>query len=151
LIEKDRLVFVGGDPIGEEEYLLEGLDNMADDAVLTLDGEAITKAKKLLNTFFSPVVFIITLVASIFGYLISALFYSLFALIIKMFLNSKLEFGSLYCISVYALTLMNLVMTLGLFVPFINFPFRFIFLLVATLFYIYGGVAVNNESTSETD
>jgi hypothetical protein len=84
-------------------------------------------------------VFLFTLVA----YFIAAVINALIGLIIALIVKTRLAFGALLSIAIYSLTLLNLIVIAGFFVPFLAFPFRGIILLVITLFYVTMAILVN--------
>lgn len=144
LIEKDRLVYVG-DEGSYEDYDLTSLEDIPEDTTLTIDRAVLGKFQALINKYIPPVLFVLLLVFFFVGYFISALFYSLIGVLICAISGIALRFGQVYAVAIYALTLMNIVFTLGLFFPFLRFPFRSLILILITVVYVVMGVLVNKK------
>jgi hypothetical protein len=66
-------------------------------------------------------------------------------LIVAKIVKTKLSFGALLSIAIYALTLLNLVVIAGFFVPFLAFPFRGLIFFFITMFYVTMGIIVNKS------
>ncbi len=144
VFEADRLLFIGNDNT-YEEYLFSQMTDMPENINIAIGPDGWSKIKVVLNKWFTPIVFLFVFLFTLVAYFIAAGVYALIAMIISMFLRIKLKFGSLMAIAIYALTLLNLIVIAGFFVPFLVFPFRGIVLFIITVFYVTVGVLANKS------
>lgn len=144
VMENARMLFVGADD-AVEEFTFDQMRDVPDTINATVDHDVIVKLKKVVNTWFMPVVVIGAFIFSVIGYCISAFFYSLVAFVISKIFKVTLGYFSLLSIAVYALTAMNLVVLAGLLIPVLNFPFRSLLLIMIAVIYLVGGIRANKK------
>ncbi|MBN1493264.1 MAG: DUF1189 family protein [Candidatus Omnitrophica bacterium] len=142
VVERSRVLFVGNDNT-VEEYDLASMKDLPENINVAVDSEGWIRIKVVLNKWFTPIVFLFVLIFSWIAYLVAAVIYALLGMIIGLLVRAKLDFGALAKIAIYAVTLLNLIVILGLFVPLLAFPFRGIVLFILTLGYMTAGIMVN--------
>jgi hypothetical protein len=146
VVEGNRLLFIG-DNNTYEEYLFSSMTELPENINIAIDSAGWGRIKAVLNKWFSPVVLLFVFIFTFFTYFIAATVYALIGLIVAMIVKTKLSFGALLAIAIYAMTLLNLVIIVGFFIPFLVFPFRGLILFFITVFYVVAGVIVNRSET----
>jgi hypothetical protein len=144
VFEASRLLFIGDDNT-YEEYTFASMTELPENINIAIDSAGWGRIKGVLNKWFFPVVFIFVFIFTLGAYFIAAVVYALIGLIVAKIVKTKLSFGALLSIAIYALTLLNLVVIVGFFVPFLAFPFRGLILFLITMFYVTMGIIVNKS------
>ncbi|GEM_PF-315945 len=96
-----------------------------------------------------PFIFIVNIVGYFLGGLLSSLFLALFALIINGIFKTRLKYGQLYSLSIYALTTPLIINTLLKILSIEHFSFYW--LVYHTIAYVYIGLALNKLKISQSN
>jgi hypothetical protein len=142
VFEANRLLYVL-DNNAYEEYTFDSMTELPENLNIAIDAEGWGRIKAVLNKWFFPIVLLFVFLFTLVAYFIAAVINALIGLIIALIVKTRLAFGALLSIAIYSLTLLNLIVIAGFFVPFLAFPFRGIILLVITLFYVTMAILVN--------
>lgn len=111
---------------------------------ITLDAAFYRNAGRLLSRILYPLSFVVMFFVFAAWKGCAALVYSLLALLANSTLDARLEYGPLFCVSVYAQTLVIVVQAIFLFMP-VGIPFFGAISVLLTGAYIWLGVRANLE------
>jgi hypothetical protein len=142
VFEANRLLFIG-DNNTYEEYTFASMTELPENLNIAIDAEGWGRIKAVLNKWFVPIVFLLVFIFTLVAYFIAAIIYALIGLVVALIVRTKLAFGALLSIAIYSLTLLNLIVIAGFFIPFLAFPFRGLILFLVTMFYVTMGILVN--------
>jgi hypothetical protein len=117
--------------------------------------QGVTINKNIVNRYlpFARVIILFIFLGNILGYflggLLSSLFLALFALIINEIFKTKLKYGQLYSLSIYALTTPLIINTLFKILSLEHFSFYW--LIYHIIAYVYIGFVLNNLKNSQNN
>lgn len=142
VIENQRILFVGPDN-QVTPYDLDNLQQLDENLAGTIDKKSLEQLDKVINRFFSPVVFFAILIVSIFAFLMVSFLWSLVGALLNLIIRAKIKYDGVYSVAIYSLTAVNLMVFLGFLFPAFNFPFRNVVGLALIFFYLIVGLVVN--------